>query len=302
MPRTGPGRGISQALPARLELDPSHEKAHFALGYQRFGNEWRLPDAHQRKLGLVPYKGGWAYPQDAHLDQERLAYEAADREVRSQIRMWRSWLRRRGKEADALANLATIDDPIAAPILAKMLLDKDEPAAVKSVYIKVLARIGGPVAVGALANAALADADAQIRSTCLDALSALDNTDQPASIFIAALKQKDPVLVNRAAAGLARLKREDAIPHLIDALVIERIFQIGGGGGDITPTFGSGGGGGINVGGGPQLKRVLQRQEAVRDALAVLTGVNQFDYNQNLWRQWYMQQNTPVDVQLRRRR
>ena len=102
---------------------------------------------------------------------------------------------------------------------------------------------------------------------------------------------------NRAAAGLARLSDPSATRPLIDALITEHKEVVGGSG--INPSF-SNQGGGLSVGGGPKVVKQKKTNEPVLAALTVLNpGVN-FGFDQQAWRGWYAQQNTPVSVNLRR--
>ena len=277
-----------------LEIDPKHDGAHRALGYVLKNDQWALPDAWERRQGKVWYAGRWSFPQDAAIAEQERRHDERERELRTQIRSWRSWLRRRKKQADGFANLRAIEDPIAAPILAKVLSDPKEPPEYKQLYIEVLARLGGRAAITALCKAGLVDPNAQVRSSAIDAAVGVESAeDHIAGLMISALKEKDPQIVNRAAGVLGRLKREDAIPALIEVLVVERVFEVGGGG-RLSPTFGGGGAGGLNIEGAPKKVRKIQRHYGARDALAAITGTNQFDLNQAAWRQWYVRRNTPT--------
>ena len=107
-------------------------------------------------------------------------------------------------------------------------------------------------------------------------------------------------LVLRAGKALGYMNQpETTTLPLIDALITEHKFTVGGGA-SITPTFGSGGSGGLSMGGKAKTIKRDFRNETVLQALTTMyQGVN-FGFDQTAWRQWYVQQNTPRGVNLRR--
>ena len=153
------------------------------------------------------------------------------------------------------------------------------------------------MAIGALTWAGLHERDRQVREQALDALA---DSGSPIAIeaFIKTLKDEKNTMVHRAAIALAHVKNPSmsTLP-LIDALITEHKRTVGGGG--IQPTFGSGGGG-LNVGSEPKVIKEKYRNEPVLHALSALhSGVN-FGFDQAAWKKWYVAENVPPNVNLRR--
>jgi HEAT repeat protein len=109
-----------------------------------------------RERGFVRHKGKWRVPQEIELEQIREAQREIELEWSKKIRLWRSWAtRRRNLAVDGMANLAAIDDPQAAPILAEMLQEKDEPRELRRIYVEVLGPMQVPASTFALARRVL---------------------------------------------------------------------------------------------------------------------------------------------------
>ena len=85
----------------------------------------------------------------------------------------------------------------------------------------------------------------------------------------------------------------------IEALITEHKVLTGGGGG-LTPTFNDQGGGGLSAGGGPKIEEKEFSNHPVLNALTTIhRGVN-YGFNKKAWKNWYVQQNVPQAVNLRR--
>jgi hypothetical protein len=158
-----------------------------------------------------------------------------------------------------------------------------------------------PLARGALVNAALYDADAQIRDKALDALEKGD-TRAIGAMFTKALGDKKNEVVNRAALGIARMKYEDGVPSLIEHLQTEHTYITGQGQGNIGAGFNPNGGlGSFSAGGGPKAEKKKVPNDGVRQALVILTGSKDYGFDKDAWKSAYAQTRTPKDIDLRRR-
>ena len=280
-----------------LSFDPNHEGARRALGYGRNDNgQWQLGDLVQRDGGYIFHGGKWVLPEEILLARQARQRVLAEKNWRSRIQMWRTWIvKRRGKEGEGEHHLRAIRDPLAAPALVELFEDEDEPQALKMLYLDVLGSMGQ--GVGAMIKAALEDPDRTMRSKCLDFLEKLAPV-AASRAFVTGLKSADNKQVNRAAVGLSRMRDRSSVMRLIDALITEHKFKINTGAG-LNPTFSGNGGGSFGVGGKPKIVKRNIQNPAVRDALAVMLGVN-YGFDQERWRQWYIAKNQPETIQLRR--
>ena len=108
-------------------------------------------------------------------------------------------------------------------------------------YVEILGRMNSPVGMSAMVDFSLYDDDVEIRQACLDQI--VSHQFKPAlGKYTGLLKNKDNVVINRAAYCLSALKDPAAIGPLIDALVTRHSFVIqkgspGGIGSDVWPQF-----------------------------------------------------------------
>jgi hypothetical protein len=287
-----------------LEANSDHEEARRALGYSKINGEWTRTDIWYRERGFVRHKGKWRVPQEIELEERQLEQEEEELAWARQIRLWRSWVtKRRSLARDGLVNLASIDDPRAASTIADLLNEKDEPRELRRIYVEVLGRLPVSVSTLALARRVLVDDDEHVRDRALEYL--VKRQDRGATqLFISSLKNSNNLIVNRAAVALNHMQDREAILPLIDALSTKHKFLVGGGGGELNPTFSSdpslGGLGGLSMGNKPQIIIQDIQNVAARDALVSLTAGANFGFNKEAWKTWYSQQNVPVQVNLRR--
>ena len=290
-----------------LSFDTDNEESRRALGYGRIDGKWVRPDDFMRSMGYVRHKNEWRLPMDVALEDKGTSNEILVKGWTKKLRMWHSWFGTR-RDAEARENFAGLTDPAASVGLATLIKSEERPD-LRRMLIATLGQTGGGGGVGLLADLATTDPNGIIRD---DAIRVLREKKNPVVIakLTNDLKANNVNTVNNAAIALSRLGATEAIPELIEALVTQQTVTTGGGGAGSGGTpmavgFGSGGGGGLGVGGGPTTSVRPVAQVHVLDALMELSGHAGagFNYNQDLWRQWYVHQKTPqVPVDLMRRR
>lgn len=293
-------------LQAVIAIDPDHTEARKALGYQRYGSHWLTPEEHMQSIGYIRYKGAWRLRQEIEIDSRESQQELAVKKLRKDIRMWLNQATNGGRIADAAErNLNAIHEPEAAPALAEILADPQEPKAIRRWCLTILAKLPPGLAKQTLMSVAMNDSDASLQDACIEELKRL-GTYSVLPHFVTELKSKDNGRVNRAADCIARLGDKAATLPLINALITEHKFLIQPGNappGGMSATFSPGGGpggGGLSMGGKPQLIKQQLKNSSVRNALTTLhPGVN-FQYDIEAWRKWYVQSQTTSFVDLRR--
>jgi hypothetical protein len=281
-----------------LKHDPDHAAARRALGYSKIDGSWVKTEDWWTSRGYVRHEGAWRLRPEVELETAASRREQETNQWKRQLKLWRSWiLRRRGDEREALQKIRSIRSPLAAPALADLLENDEEPVRLKLLYIDVLASLRSARATSAFVNRVLLDRDENVRDRCLDQLVARD-TKRAVALLAGTLRHQENKMVNRAAEALGRLKHPDAIPPLIDALFTKHRFSTKGGGMDIgfTPE----GGGGMSLGGRPKIVEIERPNPQVLASLVSLTGAN-LGYNREEWKRWYVEENTPSGVNLRRR-
>ena len=148
--------------------------------------------------------------------------------------------------------------------------------------------------------AVAASDDDRVLDICLDALE--QRKCLPLSdLFVRKLKDDNPKTIRRAAMALGRFGYPETTPALIDALVTRHKQTVtSGGGGSVSPTFGSDGSAGLSAGSSAKTIVYDEKHEA---ALAALTGMHQgvnFGFDKAQWKAWWLQSKMPRDVALRR--
>lgn len=284
-----------------IELDPNHVEARRLLGYSKMDGQWMTQEEWMLKQGYRRYKGQWKLPQEIELLEGKRKQDLAEKEWFQKIKRWRGWLgsdrNKQGRE-----NLVNIDDPMAVKSLA-MGLRNDTGADARLLYIEALGKIHTPESDATLAVTTMEDESEDVRLTALEVLQKAPSP-MLVTFYVGKLRDKENVTVNRAAAGLARMKDPSSIGPLIDALVTthkRRVSGGGGGPGSMTTTFGKNGspGGGLSMNAPPKIVRFEMLNQPVLDALVAITGQN-FNFDQRSWRTWYAAQTRSKTLDARR--
>jgi hypothetical protein len=271
-----------------IELDPNHQQARYALGYQFLEGEWTTRDEFRRQKGYELYRGKWRTPQEIEILEERARQEIVQKDWLQKLRRWRQDLDDPERTRAAQQSHLAIHDPLAVEPLAG-LLARERVRRVKVLYADVLAQMDCEAAVGVLVHRVLVDPDEEMLHYCLDRLLAR-NPPRLADAFITALR--DPVngKVNRAAYALGRIGDKSALAPLVAALVTthQQVLPGRGSPDSTTATF-SDSGPSLQQGQGPQVVIRRIRNQHVLDALVRLTGTN-FDFDRERWQYWLAQE------------
>jgi hypothetical protein len=278
-----------------VELDPQHAPSWRALGYQFLDGKWITRDQFRRDEGYELYKGKWRTPQEIEILEALARTELAQKEWLQKLRRWRNDLNSPERAKLAYESLAEVRDPLVVKPLGE-LLARERVRRVKSLYADILAAINTPEAVGVLVQRVLYDPDEEVFHYCLNRLVAAD-PPHLADPFITALKDRNNVTVNRAAAALGRIDDRTAISPLIAALVTTHARVLPGRASpDATSATFSGDGSSSLAGNqGPQIVISRVRNQPVLDALIRLTGAN-FEYDQERWRYWHAQERVAQEA------
>jgi hypothetical protein len=291
-----------------IRLDPDHEEARRALGYSQFGGRWMTTEENMESRGYVRYKGSWRLPQEVQLAERDDALELAQKDWRRKLKIWIDQLDRR-KAEEALANIRAIRDPAAAPALAEILGEANNPRALRLLCLDILQMLPPGMATRTLIQLSMDDPDGTVRDRCLEELRRGGGL-AAIPVYLKALQnKKSNSIVNRAALCLERVAEPDVTPALIDALITEHTVTVGQNTGGGTPiNFNAGGGGsgnngglgGMSMGGKPKVIKQKFKNPAVHSALTSLNPGANFLYDQEAWRDWYSQNKTSTLVDLRR--
>jgi hypothetical protein len=252
--------------------------------------------------GMVMYEGRFVTRQHVELLEREKKKKSSEADWAKHLERMRRWLvgRRQDRADEALVEIQSIRDPMAAEAIVG-LLDREESPELKRLWMEVAARLDHQAAVDALVNLSLLDEDPEVRHQSLEYLinSGRRGLARP---YIRGLKDKDNVIVNRAGAALGEIGDTDAIGPLIDALVTKHKYKVADGNPDQhSYTFTPQGGGGMSFGGGgPKIITRSLRNPDVLGALTTLSAGASFDYDQEQWRRWLAAQAKQQTVDVRR--
>ncbi len=287
-----------------IALDPNHKPARAALGFAMLNGQWAQPEDMWKRKGFVKYKGKWVLPQDVELLEEQRKENQAEKDWQGKLIRWRKMLDKHPEKADELHDeLTKIDDPAAVPAIEKLAV-AEASRPIKFALIDELLHVGTSSAIGAVVNLTMDDRDEEVRLTALDKLVSASHPEVVA-FYIAALKSDNNVRINRAALCLGRLGDKSAISPLIDVLrTTHRHVEQQGTPGQISTTFMNGPGnnrsGGMSVGG--QTKEIVETldNQEVLNALMLLSGGVNLQFDQQAWKAWYVGQMRSLQINARR--
>ncbi|MGI9430488.1 MAG: HEAT repeat domain-containing protein [Bythopirellula sp.] len=291
-----------------IELDPTDEAARTSLGYQQHRGRWMTRDDIMAARGLQKYKDGkYRTPQDIALREHTKQRESLEVQWFRDMRTWVAWLDGR-KAAEGAALIREINDPLAAFGLVKLLKGESNQR-VRDLLTATLAPLNHPLAVTTLVDLSLDEPDPEVRLQCTDFLL---QYHQPIRLtpYVRSLQDPNNEIVNRAAEALLRIGDPEAISPLIDALVTTHKFNnpnapVGNIGASFSPngapSGGGVGGGGLSMGGNKS--KVIQqniKNLKVRQALVELSRGQDYEFDEKLWRMWFVNEQIEDYVDTRR--
>ncbi len=209
-----------------VELEPTHKKAHYALGHSQIDGKWVSRDNLLRERGLVKYKGRYVSVEELRVLEQVNAIRKEEREWFAKIRRLHILLK--GTDPDrskkAIEDLLQVSDPNAARAL-KNFLNGDEDRRIRSLYVDVLLNIPGPNTSALLVESSLYDVDGDVRSRALDGM-VKHRSDVGRPLYVRELSNPRNEIVRRAGAALELIGDAGTVPPLIEALVTTHQYQI----------------------------------------------------------------------------
>ena len=282
-----------------LELDPDHGDARRIFGYTKTATGgWESQQDKLASRGYIQYQGQWKTRYEIEvakmLEEQKKAADQWQRTI--------STLYRRLPQTEA--ELLEIRDPAAVIPIRNVLVHENNPQK-RMVLLRTLVQIPDKYALELVAGWSIRpdEPSEEIRKMCVAELQRRLNT-QPEirqiiiSTYRNALRSKkvDKVIINMAAEVLGNIGGREAVPELIDVLVVTKTELLQ----PPAPTYSVGGGkSGFTQPGKPVPITITESNQAALSALAKLTGVN-FGFDQTAWRQWYRQPLRSPSLNLRR--
>jgi len=282
-----------------LKLDPDHKQARAFLGFSKEKGVWT--NLEQKRLGH-----GFVRNDKRWMTREDLALETADEAWKDQQINWTRRLKKlrsgNGRDAEAIAELAKLEDPAAIEPLIE-LLGSEKSEEWRFIYLNALGNIRSPQASRAICDFAVTQENPTFREHCISRLK-MDYVDRRAAtqyLTSRYLKSDNNDIVNRAGFVIGELESFSAVGPLIDALVTEHIVDnpLAKDPGSISPTFSNQGNGFSTGSSVPKKLKLTQHNHAVADALRRITKAD-FEFDEASWKHWFAQQHSLIDVEVHR--
>ncbi|MDR0870979.1 MAG: hypothetical protein LBN39_09320 [Planctomycetaceae bacterium] len=279
-----------QHLKQILELDRDNKDARRMLGYvKQEDGSWTTTDDIRSSRGLLKHEGRWKTQQQIDVESKFARQKKKELE----------WEKRIGTMSKN--DLSAITDPAAAVPLWKALTNASNPDG-RILLIRALGNITTPAALHSVARWALNPKEnEEVRQTCYEVILKYPEAKQAIIGFYATYlnPNTDPATLNLAARGIAELDGKSAVPQLIDVLITYYTKQTTVG--SDTPSVVQGNSGGLGMSAGTKtVKQTFTSQNRdVLNALIRLTG-NNFQFNQDTWRNWLIQSQKTASFNARR--
>lgn len=299
-----------------VELDPEHEPARRALDHQRIRGRWQDPEAEKKKQGQVKVKNDWVLPEIIDIQNAMAAYNEKQLAWKKELNLlFRQATGTSAKAGEATAKIRSVRDPEAVDALvARLVQTKPIPTIPeRSVIIEVLCEIPTHSSTMALLDYYMDNRDdnegrdrairaiakrpahqPQVARRLVQDLDVDKNGDRE-KLTNRALALDNHLRLERAATALRVINASVGIEALIVSIQVPYTIKVkvqenaalsggnvqgGGGTREITDTF------------------VLENLSAV-ETLEKFTG-QKFGKNQDAWLKWWIAENTPQYLNLRR--
>ena len=284
-----------------LEFDPDHPDARTVLGYEKRQTGWILTQEKLENRGLVQDRGHWKTPY-------QIKVENILKNQEQDALYWKNKIRdlcRRLPNAQAEAELLSIRDPGAfVPIRDALLSERNLQHQVT--LLRSLVQNSNPHAFQFVVGRTVLPQDEiseELRLVCLEELQKrIDEYPECRRLMIDTYRnclrrfRKFPEIVHLAAKVLGDIEGYEAVPELIDVLMVMKteVYQ------EQEPGYSFGPGkSGISQGARTVKQTSVQQNLAALTALRKLTGVD-FGFNQSAWQNWYRQSQRAPSFNLRR--
>jgi len=285
-----------------IALDPDHALARAALMYVKDGNEWILYSEQQRNRGMIRDGGRWKLPEAVAIEKyQSETNETAKRWIKEIARQRSVFLRNTAKSEEAFQELAAIEDPLAAMAIAKEF-SENHPRRLRLLWVKLLGRFRNATSVHALTLAGLADSDDVVREAALSELHTF-GAASAVDYYRQHLRSNSKQAVRNALRALEYFPNPELRWTYVDALVTQHKTESAEGPG-LQAGFGTSstgtGGGSFSTGSQKTVVISKMRNAAALSMLRQVEPEVDFGYDQQAWREYFAQQLTSYQGDLRR--
>ncbi|WP_148618872.1 hypothetical protein [Mariniblastus fucicola] len=288
-----------------IRLDPEHANARKKLGYMKLADgNWVAQAEFKTRQGYIPdRRRDWVAGLSKVVAEKDEAYDA---KLGAKRKAFNRWLSAAEKGNLQPAVLADICDASTLDLVYQSALNAQYNVEACRVHLDAIATVKTGDAVEGLAHFAIEAPNQDIREHAISLLQS--EVDHVTAILYlkGGLKFSNRWHVQNAAFAIAEIastddySRDFAMLPLADSLRTQHEERIAGAlaPGRMNTSFGSGGTS-FQTGGGPQTQVKEYRNQQSLDALRRLFEAD-FGFDEQAWRNWYIQNYTLSDLTVRR--
>jgi hypothetical protein len=200
-----------------LALNPDHEEARTAAGFQKINGKWLSEEEANAAKGLVKHKGKWTTPEqrdlDLAMDEQKELDKAIQHEVGVQIGHLKSSVEK--TRQDAVTSLAKIDDKYKVKAYIAAIVSPQRE--VRKFVFQELGRIKDPTALRPLVRRSLWDEDEDLRPVAYRAVQDIGHPDS-ALLYVPFLAEESISARIRVVDAMGLFKDLRVCPALLQAL------------------------------------------------------------------------------------
>jgi hypothetical protein len=289
-----------------IRLDPQHSNARTKLGHLKLDDGTYVVAAdYKARHGYVKDRRKWI----SELGMRVIAnIEKNDSESGSKKKTFNLWIKQASRGNVQPEALKQFCDPTTVAMVGQSAIAfaNENNIEMCRLHLEAISTVNSREAIKYLAHFAVESSSQDLREHAISLL-AQPQVDKRTAIDLLAIGLLYPNRwnVHMAAFAIGEIcsnddgSREFAAIPLIESLNTLHTVRIAGAlePGRMNTSFGAGGTG-LNMGGGPQTKKVPLTNQPSLDALRRLFEVN-FQFNEQLWQEWYVANYTLSDLQVR---
>ncbi len=200
-----------------LALNPDHEEARTAAGFQKINGKWLSEDEANLAKGLVKHKGKWTTPEQRDLDTAMEEQKELDKALQHEVAVQLGHLKSSVEKTrlDAIAALARIDDKYKVKAYIAAVASPQREA--RKFVFQELGRIKDPTALRPLVRRSLWDEDEDLRPVAYRAVQDIGHPDS-ALFYVPFLAEESISARIRAVDAMGLFKDLRVAPALLQAL------------------------------------------------------------------------------------
>ena len=288
-----------------IRLDPDHSSARKKLGYFKLSDgTWVAEAEFKSRQGYKKGRKKWISELS---DKVKVNNDEFDAKAGARKKEFNLWVRAAERGNVQPAVLADICDNSTILLVYESAVGIEGSVELVRVHLDAISTVKSNTAIRIMSQFAMMHSSKEVREHAITLLSAADMNHAAAIQALAeGLKFSNRAVVLAAAFAIGEIAsnnqnvREHAIVPLVNSLNTEHDEAIPGAleAGRLSTSFGTGGTS-FRTGGGPLTRKKTFQNQPSLDALRSLFTEARFGFNEQAWLDWYIENYTLADIDVR---